>query len=266
VQETSAGNNTREMEPTLAVPVLVVERCYADRYWNTRRYGNKPVLGDDINFKMVLKNTSNIDAKDLPVELWHKNTLIRTGSVTVPAKKTATVEFTVTVPPRSLAFNENTVAYKIFVNPEMGGGMPTNPAYIMRDICLDIEKMGSVKVYCYHMDNENVPEAPLNGTIVTYNSGSDARYQNTGHGSDSPDNVAVFENIPIGSEFTVIGTKGGYTGLNGRNTYSGTLMGRQHTETKARLSKRLAWSCSAVRQLTIVSRLDYLSARCWARW
>ncbi|MCL6449236.1 MAG: hypothetical protein K6U04_14000, partial [Armatimonadetes bacterium] len=200
VQETSAGNNTREMQPALAVPVLVVEQCYADGYWNTGQYGNKPALGDDIILRMVLKNTSNIDAKELPVELWHKNTVIRTGSVTVPAKKTATVEFTVTVPPRSLAVNENTVAYKIIVNPEMGGGMPTNPAYIMRDICLDIEKMGSVRVYCYHMDNENVPEAPLNGTIVTYNSGSDARYQNTGHGSDSPDNVAVFENIPIGSE------------------------------------------------------------------
>ncbi|MDH7578873.1 MAG: CARDB domain-containing protein [Bacillota bacterium] len=234
VQETSAGNNTHEKQPALAVPVLVVEQCYADGYWNTRQYGNKPALGDDIILRMVLKNTSNIDAKDLPVELWHKNTLIRTGSVTVPAKKTATVEFTVTVPPRSLADNENTVAYKIIVNPEMGGGMPTNPAYIMRDICLDIEKMGSIRVNCYHVDKENDPVKFLNGTLVTLSvrnnltSFTISENTDTDQGYFSPDSLAFFENIPIGSEFTVTGTKSGYTGFNGRNTYSGTLMSRQH--------------------------------------
>lgn len=232
VQETSAGNNTLEKLLSMAVPVLVVEQCYADGYWNTRQYGNKPALGDDIILRMVLKNTSNIEAKDLPVELWHKNTLIRTGSVTVPAKKTATVEFTVTVPPRSLADNENTVAYTIFVNPTWGDGMPTDPGYIEREIRLDIEKMGSIRVYCYHMDHEDVPEAPLTGTLVSFNSRLDSSSislnQRTDSDNDFADYQTTFENIPIGSEFTVTGSKSGYAGLDGRNRYSGTLMGRQH--------------------------------------
>ncbi|MEW6574715.1 MAG: hypothetical protein AB1374_13915, partial [Bacillota bacterium] len=114
--------------------------------------------------------------------------------------------------------------------------MPTDPAYIMRDICLDIEKEGSIKVYCYHVDNENDPVKPLTGTSVSlsvrYDSGSFDRYENTddrGYSEVYPDYEAVFENIPIGSEFTVTGRKGGCTGFNGRNTYSGPLMSRQHT-------------------------------------
>lgn len=232
VQETSVENNTREMQAALAVPVLVVEQCYADGYWNTRQYGNKPALGDDIILKMVLKNTSNIEAKDLPVELWHKSALIRTGSVTVPAKKTATIQFVVTVPPGSLAHNENTVAYTIFVNPLRGDRVPTDPEYIEREIRLDIEKRGSITVYCYHVDHEGVSEVPLDGTSVTLSVRSNLTSftisESTDSDNDFADHKATFTDIPIGSEITITGSKPGYTGFNGRNTYSGTLMGRQH--------------------------------------
>ncbi|MEW6447430.1 MAG: CARDB domain-containing protein [Bacillota bacterium] len=232
VQETSAGNNTHEKLFSMAVPVLVVERCYADGYWNTPGYGNKPALGDDIILRMVLKNTSNLDAKDLPVELRHKNAVIRTGSVTVPAKKTATIQFVVTVPPGSLAHNENTVAYTIFVNPTWGDGMPTDPGYIEREIRLDIEKRGSIKVYCYHVDHEGVSEVPLDGTSVTLSVRSNLTSftisESTDSDNDFADHQTTFTDIPIGSEFTITGSKPGYTGFNGRNTYSGTLMGRQH--------------------------------------
>ncbi|HOV42364.1 MAG TPA: CARDB domain-containing protein [Syntrophothermus lipocalidus] len=213
VGEVSTANNTASLQPSLLLPTVEFVSLTSSGYWSAG--GGKPALGDPIFFKATLKNTSNYQITNLPVQLSYQGQVIKTNYININPKSSASTEFDVVVHPAALPPSQNTVTYTVTVNPPGPGSLLISPATLSKTITLEILKTGTVYALIRQPDNSTFDEG---GFTVTCSAGSYYQEVNTGEAS-----MAIFRDVPIGVNLQVKASKTGYIGYNGQDIFSGML-------------------------------------------
>ncbi|NSW82608.1 MAG: PEGA domain-containing protein [Syntrophothermus sp.] len=214
VGEVSTANNSASLQPNLLLPTVEFISLTSSGYWSAG--GGKPALGDPIFFKATLKNTSNYQITNLPVQLSYQGQTITTTYVNINPKSSVTTEFNVVVRPGALPPGQNTVTYTVTVNPPGSGSLLISPATLSKTITLEVLKTGTVYALIRQPDDSIFDQG---GFTVTCSAGSYSQEINTGEAS-----IAVFRDVPIGVNLLVKASKPGYMGYNGQDIFSGMLI------------------------------------------